>query len=99
MKAKIKLNCTTKSGLITQNGYYVSLKTDMYSDHLSTFNELAKELRAWLRKNKILPKRGEMKMQKSYESRSRKNCITVYTTVVDQNPYFKAIPHSDDAVN
>lgn len=99
MKKTIELNCTTKSGTITQNGYYVSLKTDLYSDYLHVYIKLAQELKDWLKANGLKPAKKEMKMEKSLNSNSRKHCITVCTTVVEQNEVFKAIPYSPNSID
>jgi hypothetical protein len=83
-------------GSVTQNGNYISLKTDSYSQRLSFYLEVAKELQDYLKTIGIHVCTEEAYVCKADNSTSRLNCVSVWY------PYsgdMSAIPFNDSCKN
>lgn len=83
-------------GKVTQNGNWVSYKTDYYSESINFFQKCSEELNEQLEKLGILND-GDYHAGRSYNSDNRKNCVTV--RVASTDPKMSVFPFEGDAVN
>lgn len=83
-----------KSGYVTQNGCWISLKTRMYSNRIATHQELANELQEFLIANDFKFEEDSFEVHFAHNSSSRLRCVTV--KVVGKA---ESLPYENDAIN
>lgn len=93
-KKPLEPSNTLSYGTVTQNGYYISYKTNMYSDYNSFFQKLHYELTEFLNEKGIKYVKKDFRINKAENSRHRKGCITISVESTDQT-----LPFSSDSVN
>lgn len=84
----------TKSGWITQNGCWISLKTMHYSHRIEALQELVKELSDFLTANDIEFDESSFEVNFASNSTSRLHCVTIM--VVGK---CESLPFQGDAIN
>ncbi len=82
------------NGHVTQNGTYISYKTEMYGEFNSIFQKLHYELTQFLKKHDIKYVKKDFRICKAVESPRRKHCVTVMVESKDQT-----LPYSPDPIN
>lgn len=70
-------------GRLTQNGFWISYKTNCYCKEIGFYQNLAKELRAKLKSMGIKTK-GAYEAETVSSSRSRQNCLTISVYSTDE---------------
>lgn len=104
IKIKNLIDNKLSHGVVTQNGTYISYKTDWYADNNSSFQKFHAELVVFLNRNKIGFKKDDFKIYKSDNSRSRLRCVTI-TVDIDKHDlsgnYVNAevLPYENDCIN
>ena len=84
------------SGIVTQNGNWISYKTTIYSKQISFYQQMADELSMFLIEQGINFKRG-FEAEHCFNSESRKGCVTVKCFSID--PKANALPYEGDSIN
>ncbi len=105
-KKTTKIDNRLKKGVVTQNGSYISYKTEWYGEWNSFHQELFHELKTFLEKNKIRFKGDDFKVRLSDNSNRRKGCVTISVEMVSSNfpivldaKYATVLPYEADAIN
>lgn len=106
MSSKPEINNKLSKGVVTQNGHYISYKTDCYTDWNSFFQQFYYELRQFLILNNIAFKDGDFMIHKADDSASRKGCVTIsiemdlsVRSVGDEMKDGTELPFQSDSVN
>lgn len=84
----------TESGYITQNNYWISLKTRIYSNRISFHQKLANELADFLTANGFEFDADSFEVDFANNSNSRLGCVTVKVSGKAES-----LPFERDAIN
>ncbi len=106
-KNLIEIDNRLTKGVVTQNGSYISYKTEWYGEWNSFHQELFHELKVFLEKNKIRFKGDDFKARLSDNSNRRKGCVTISVEMISSNfpivlnvKYANVVlPYEADAIN